>query len=80
MVMGGASFMGSHLDAPIELHPEMSTGPMNRVADNTLGRELLGLEPQVAFTDGLHRAIDRYFAPKNRDEVAVQLEGSLTER
>ena len=30
-------------DAPIELHPEMPTGPLNRVADNALARRLLGL-------------------------------------
>ena len=30
--------------AEIELHPEMPTGPMNRVADNSLARKLLGWE------------------------------------
>ena len=42
-------------DAEIELHPEMPTGPMNRVADNRLAKELLDWEPQVPFVDGLHR-------------------------
>ena len=66
--------------APVELHPELPTGPMNRVADNALARELLGWEPAVAFKDGLHRTIDWYFAEKDRDEVAATLDASLTER
>jgi nucleoside-diphosphate-sugar epimerase len=66
--------------AEIELHPEMPTGPMNRVADNSLARELLGWEPEVSFVDGLHRTIDWYFATKDRGEVARRLEHALTER
>ncbi len=52
--------------ADIEPHPEMQTGPMNRVADNRLARELLGWEPRVPFVEGLHRTIDWYFSPKDR--------------
>ena len=66
--------------AKIELHPEMPTGPMNRVADNSLARKLLGWEPQMKFMDGLHRTIDWYFRSKNREQVAAVLEGMLTER
>lgn len=66
--------------AEIELHPEMPTGPLNRVADNSLARRLLGWEPKMKFMDGLHRTIDWYFANKDRDEVAAKLETSLTER
>ena len=55
--------------AEIELHPEMPTGPINRVSDNSLARELLGWEPWVGFTEGLHRTIDWYFAAKDRGEV-----------
>ena len=66
--------------ADIELHPEMPTGPMNRVADNSLARRLLGWEPRVPFVEGLHRTIDWYFATKNRGEVAAKLEYALTER
>src|SRR5919106_2309105 len=51
--------------AAIELHPEMPTGPMNRVADSALAKTLLGWEPQVKFVDGLHRTIDWYFATKD---------------
>lgn len=64
----------------IELHPEMPTGPLNRVADNSLAKELLGWEPRVMFTDGLHRTIDWYVATKKKDEVSVKLEAILTER
>lgn len=66
--------------AEIELHPEMPTGPMNRVADNSLAKKLLGWEPEVKFMDGLHRTIDWYFSSKNRDEVKRNLERRLTER
>jgi len=66
--------------AEIELHPEMPTGPMNRVADNSLARELLGWEPETKFMDGLHRTIDWYFSTKDPVDVAATLEGALTER
>lgn len=71
-------YAGHHAD--IELHPEMPTGPLNRVADNSLARMLLGWEPQVKFLDGLRRTADWYFTEKNRDAVASVLEGRLTER
>jgi len=66
--------------ARIELHPEMPTGPLNRVADNALARRLLGWGPQVKFVDGLHRTIDWYLAVKDRAQIASNLEGMLTER
>lgn len=66
--------------AKIELHPEMPTGPMNRVADNSLAKRLLGWEPQVKFADGLHRTIDWYFSVKERAAVKETLENKLTER
>ena len=66
--------------AQIELHPEMPTGPMNRVADNSLAKKLLGWEPQVKFIDGLHRTIDWYFANKDREQVKATLDRMLTER
>ena len=66
--------------ADIELRPHMPTGPLNRVADNSLARMLLGWEPQVKFMDGLHRTIDWYFTEMNREAVASQLEAKLTER
>jgi nucleoside-diphosphate-sugar epimerase len=66
--------------AEIELHPEMPTGPLNRVADNSLARRLLGWEPKVMFMDGLHRTADWYFASKNRTLIASELMTRLTER
>lgn len=66
--------------ATIELHPEMPTGPLNRVADNSLARMLLGWEPKVKFMDGLHRTIDWYFKSKDRQAISTSLEARLTER
>lgn len=66
--------------AAIELHPEMPTGPLNRVADNSLGRRLLDWEPKVKFMDGLHQTVDWYFSSKDRDLVAGGLATKLTER
>jgi nucleoside-diphosphate-sugar epimerase len=71
-------YTGHHAD--VELHPEMPTGPMNRVADNSLARMLLGWEPKVPFVDGLHQTIDWYFAAKDREFVASSLTTRLTER
>ena len=67
-------------DAKIELHPEMPTCPMNRVADNALASRLLEWSPQVNFVDGLHRTIEWYFSTKDRDKVRDVLEERLTER
>ena len=66
--------------ARIELHPEMPTGPVNRVADNSLAKRLLDWEPQVKFMDGLHSTIDWYFSSKNREQVKATLNERLTER
>lgn len=64
----------------IELHPEMPTGPMNRVADNSLAKTLLGWEPQVKFMDGLSETLEWYFSTKDRDHVRQVLDRLLTER
>jgi nucleoside-diphosphate-sugar epimerase len=66
--------------AEIELHPEMPTGPLNRVADNSLAKRLLGWEPKVKFMDGVHKTADWYFSTKDRARVAAALERLLTER
>jgi nucleoside-diphosphate-sugar epimerase len=66
--------------AKIELHPEMPTGPLNRVADNSFAKRLLGWEPKVKFMDGLHKTADWYFSTKDRAKVAAALERLLTER
>ncbi len=67
-------------NAQIETHPEMPTGPLNRVADNSLAKKLLGWEPQVKFMDGLHRTIDWYYSTKDREQVQQIFERMLTER
>ncbi len=64
----------------IELHPEMPTGPLNRVADNSMTKKLLGWEPQVKFVDGLRRTIDWYVSTRNQSEAANALEKLLIER
>ena len=66
--------------ARIEFRPEMPTGPMNRVADNSLARKLLGWEPKVKFMDGLRQTIEWYFSTKNRKQLEGTLEQLLTER
>jgi len=64
----------------IVLQPDMPVGPMNRVADNALARELLGWEPKVPFAEGLKRTFDWYFSTKDPDEVRAILDFMLTGR
>jgi nucleoside-diphosphate-sugar epimerase len=64
----------------IVLQPEMPTGPMNRVADNALARDLLGWEPKVPFADGLRRTHEWYFREKDRAQVAAIFDHMLTGR
>ena len=64
----------------IELQPNRPTGPLNRVAENSLAKKLMGWEPKVIFKDGLRKTIDWYVASKQQAEVAAKLEGMLTER
>jgi nucleoside-diphosphate-sugar epimerase len=64
----------------IKLLKDMPTGPMNRVADNSLGKKLLGWQPQVPFRDGLKRTFDWYFSTKDRQQVSKVLNHQLTTR
>ncbi len=66
--------------ASIQLQPDMPAGPMNRVADNSLAKKLLGWEPKVKFLDGLHRTIDWYFNTKDRKHVNALFDYALTGR
>jgi nucleoside-diphosphate-sugar epimerase len=66
--------------AAIQTRPDMPTGPYNRVADNALARRLLGWEPEVPFTEGLHRTINWYFSTKQVEEVRRTFDRMLTER
>ena len=67
-------------EAEIRYLLDMPVGPLNRVADNSLAKRLLGWEPKVKFVDGLHKTIDWYFSNKNREEVKEILKDRLTER
>lgn len=71
-------YTGHH--AEIQLRPDMPTGPMNRVAENSLAKKLLGWEPKMAFADGLKKTVDWYFETKDVKETAERLSFSLTER
>ncbi|MGB3903789.1 MAG: NAD-dependent epimerase/dehydratase family protein, partial [Anaerolineae bacterium] len=67
--------------AEIVTRPDMPTGPLNRVADNSLARDLLGWEPKIRLREGLKRTIEWYFATKDRDEVGqILAQGGLIER
>ena len=68
------------LNATIQPDLTKPTGPYNRVADNSLAKELLDWEPEVSFSDGLDRTIRWYFDTNSQDEVAQDFEISLTER
>lgn len=45
------------------------TGPLNRSADNSLAKELLGWSPKVSFDEGIKKTIDWYVNSKNAAEV-----------
>jgi nucleoside-diphosphate-sugar epimerase len=64
----------------IVLQPDMPTGPMNRVADNSLAQRVLGWEPRVPFAEGLQRTLEWYFSSKDPTEVSAILERMLTGR
>ncbi len=64
----------------IKLRPDMPTGPLNRVADNSLAKKLLGWEPKVPFREGLRRTVDWYYKTKDREQVKAILNRMLTER
>jgi nucleoside-diphosphate-sugar epimerase len=64
----------------IVLQPDKPTGPMNRVADNTLAKKLLDWEPEVLFEEGLRRTYDWYVATKDPEEVRAIFDFMLTER
>jgi len=66
--------------ADIKLLTNMPTGPLNRVADNSLAKKLLGWEPKVLFREGLKRTIDWYYATRDKEEVKRTFSRMLTER
>jgi len=67
--------------ARIKFRPDMPVGPLNRVADNSLAKKLLGWAPKYMFVDGLHKTIDWYYAVKKREDVQKIFKSEkLTER
>jgi nucleoside-diphosphate-sugar epimerase len=66
--------------AEIKFLPNMPTGPLNRVADNSLAKKLLGWEPKFPFREGLQRTIDWYYKTRDRAQVKATLGHMLTER
>lgn len=64
----------------IVLRPEMPTGPLNRVADNSLARQLLGWEPRTNFVDGLKTTLEWYFSSKDAADVSAIFDHMLTGR
>lgn len=70
----------TEFEATIEPDISKPTGPYNRVADNSLAKQLLGWEPEVSFSDGLDRTISWYFDTHSREAIAKDFEESLTER
>lgn len=66
--------------AEIRLRPDMPTGPLNRVADNRLAKQLLGWEPKIPFRTGLKQTMDWYFADRKKEQVRGTLDSMLTAR
>lgn len=64
----------------IELQPDMPTGPLNRVADNTLATKLLGWEARTPFAEGLRKTLEWYFETKDPDDVRAIFDHMLTGR
>jgi nucleoside-diphosphate-sugar epimerase len=54
----------------IELQLDKPTGPMNRVAEHSLAKQLLEWEPETLFSDGLRKTYEWYVANKDPNEVA----------
>jgi nucleoside-diphosphate-sugar epimerase len=67
-------------DPRIELQLDKPTGPMNRVADNSLAKQRLGWEPQTPFADGLRKTFDWYVANKRPEDVEEIFDFMLTGR
>lgn len=55
-------------------------GIFSRAADLTRVRRLMDWEPTTPFRDGLQRTVEWYYATKDRQEVASQLDALLIER
>jgi nucleoside-diphosphate-sugar epimerase len=65
--------------ANIKLRPDMPTGSLNRVADNSLAKKLLAWEPKIIFRQGSKTTTDWYYKNKDREHVKATLEHILIE-
>jgi nucleoside-diphosphate-sugar epimerase len=63
--------------AEIKLRPDMPSGPVNRIADNTLAKKLLGWEPKVMFKEGVARTINWYVKNRNVEELIGKFDSLL---
>ncbi len=65
----------------IKTLPHMPTGPLNRIADNSRSKQILGNWQQVSFKEGLHKTIKWYFANKKHEHVEeIFAKNKITER
>lgn len=64
----------------IVCQPDMPTGPLNRVADNSLARRVLGWEPRTDFANGIKTTFDWYASTKRPEDVRANLGRMLTGR
>lgn len=60
--------------------PDMPTGPVNRVADDSRARELLGWRPETSFAEGIAHTVDWYCRTHAREEVNESLPRLLLQR
>jgi nucleoside-diphosphate-sugar epimerase len=71
--------LGSY-NPQIEFLLDKPVGPVNRVADNSLARKLLGWEPKIKFLDGVKNTYGWYVKNKDLHIIKETLEQKLSER
>lgn len=64
----------------VQTDPAKSTGPYNRVADNTLAESLLDWTSKIGFYEGLKQTLRWYDENHNAAQVAQEFEQRLKER
>jgi dTDP-D-glucose 4,6-dehydratase len=80
MVLDYTKGLDPSYDPAVQTQPDMPTGPYNRVAENSLAKELLGWEPKSDFATGLRKTMDWYFGSKDQEQVAAIFGHMLTGR
>lgn len=66
--------------AELKMRPDMPTGPMNRVADNSKAKELLGWEPKTLFLEGVKKTIEWYIKNNDVESLEKEFDKKLLER